>query len=79
MWICKDGHDGLDDIDLLLEDEIDMLRQECYEVAYPLRHEEYGEEKMRVHSCYFEDSIRELEDARKRERENMAQAETEMI
>ncbi|GJS54998.1 hypothetical protein Tco_0628360 [Tanacetum coccineum] len=56
-----------------------MLRQECYEVAYSLRHEEYGEEKMRVHSRYFEDSIRELEDARKRERENMAQAETERI
>ncbi|GJU14241.1 retrovirus-related pol polyprotein from transposon TNT 1-94 [Tanacetum coccineum] len=48
-------------------------------MAYSLRHEEYGEEKMRVHSRYFEDSIRELEDARKRERENMAQAETERI
>nr|GFD12116.1 hypothetical protein [Tanacetum cinerariifolium] len=45
MWICKED-EGLDDIDLLLVDEIDMLRQECYEAAYSLRYEEYGEEKM---------------------------------
>ncbi|GJV60143.1 hypothetical protein Tco_1466243 [Tanacetum coccineum] len=79
MWICKEV-DGLDDIDLLLEDETDMLRQECYEAAYSLRYEEYGEEKMRVHSCYFEKSIRELENARKRERENiLPKAEIERI
>ncbi|GJZ01357.1 hypothetical protein Tco_0519318 [Tanacetum coccineum] len=79
MWICKEV-DGLDDIDLLLEDETDMLRQECYEAAYSLRYEEYGEEKIRVHSCYFEKSIRELENARKRERENiLPKAEIERI
>ncbi|GKB87318.1 hypothetical protein Tco_0959590, partial [Tanacetum coccineum] len=35
---------------------------------------------MRVHSCYFEKAIRELEDTRKRERENiLAKAEIERI
>ncbi|GKD11009.1 hypothetical protein Tco_1190694 [Tanacetum coccineum] len=39
IWICKEV-DGLDDIDLLLEDEIDMLKQECYEAAHSLRKRE---------------------------------------
>ncbi|PWA58370.1 KRR1 family protein [Artemisia annua] len=70
MWICKDC-DGLDDIDLLFEDEIDMLRQESYEAAYNLRYEEHGEKYIiREHSPYFEELIRELEDAMKKEREN---------